>query len=78
VDAEWKYKPTDCKPGEEAKAKKILAAVERDVKARADRGEANTGPMTVHRYFKQWADERERRKNPTDSCCYPSSCGGWG
>jgi len=62
VDGRWRYRPTDFKPGEEAKARQVLATVERQVKARIERGEMNLGPLTVRRYFEQWSDDRERRK----------------
>jgi hypothetical protein len=55
------YAATDHVVGEEAKARKVLAAVEARVAAGLAHGEAEHGPVTVRRYSESWIGDRRRR-----------------
>jgi len=55
------YAATDHVVGEEAKARKVLAAVEARVAAGLAHGEAEYGPVTVRRYSESWIGDRRRR-----------------
>ena len=56
-----RYEATDYVVGEEAKAKKVLDAIEARVTAGIAHGEREEGPLTVARYVKTWLDERRQR-----------------
>jgi len=56
----WVYARTDFTVGHEDKARKVLQAVERQVKAGEAYGEAQLGPVTLERYFERWIAERKR------------------
>jgi hypothetical protein len=57
-----KYAPTDFVLGQEAKARKVLQAIERRVKAAGEFGEASLGPLTVKRYMARWIEDRRLRQ----------------
>src|SRR3954470_23056369 len=60
-NGKWVYAQTDFTVGQEAKARKLVEAVERRVTAGQQYGEAQLGPLTLQRYFERWAEERKRR-----------------
>ena len=57
-----KYAPTKFVLGQESKARKLLEAIERRVKAAGEFGEASLGPLTVKRYIVRWIEDRRLRQ----------------
>src|SRR5579883_94410 len=50
--------PSGLEVGDEKEARKVLEKIEARVRAGAELGEAEQGPVTVRRYMARWTDER--------------------
>jgi len=57
-----KYAPTKFVLGQESKARKVLEAIERRVKAAGQFGDASLGPLSVKRYMLRWIEDRRFRQ----------------
>jgi integrase len=65
VDGTWSARPTCFYIGEEKKAERLLESVEAKIKAGAELGEADLGPVTLARYTKKWIEERRAHVRTT-------------
>ena len=61
ADGSRKYAPTKFTVGQEAKAAKVLEAIERRIQAAAGFADAALGPLTVKRYLASWIKDRRLR-----------------